>query len=62
MKEMLKYIMCANFMEIGWVVFPQLCLLCKEAVAWSYNKCLYLYVVLTFFKIFRFWNINFSTD
>ena len=38
MTEMLKYIMCANFMEIGWVVIPQLCLLCKEAVAWSYNK------------------------
>ena len=35
MKEMLKYTMCANFMDIGWVVFPQLCLLCEEAVAWS---------------------------
>ena len=38
MKKMLKYIMCANFMEIAWVIFPELCLLCEEAVAWSYIK------------------------
>ena len=48
MQDVSEYI---SFMQIGWEVFTQCCLLGEVAVAWSYNKEISVLCILTVHEI-----------